>query len=63
MRVGPGTAVGLLAGGVDGLHEQLRRREVGEQLRAIVSAGERLGEIGADHVDGADLPQELEQLW
>jgi len=46
----------------DGLDEQVRGRKVGQQSGTVVPAGEGVGELGADHVDGADLAEEVQQL-
>ena len=50
------------AGLAHGLHEQVRRREVGEHPRTIVSPGERIGEIGTYEIDAADRLQEGDHL-
>ena len=44
------------------LHEQVRRREIGEHLRTVVSSGERIGEIGAHEVEDADRLQDGDLL-
>jgi hypothetical protein len=44
------------------LDEEVRRGEFGEHGGAVVAVGERVGEIGADRVHDADLPEERQQL-
>ena len=48
--------------GAHGVDEQVRRSELGQGLRTGPRAGQRVGQVGADEVDGTNPHQEIEQL-
>ena len=50
------------AGLAEGLDEEVRRCELGEHRRSVLTAGERVGEVGAHQIDDADLLEEREEL-
>ena len=50
------------SGPVHGLHEQLGRRELGQEAFAVVPPGQDVGEVRADEVHRADLLEEPHEL-
>ena len=48
--------------GADGVHEQVRRGELGQGVAPVRAAGQGVGQVGGHEVEEADPYQEVEQL-